>query len=229
MLAGPSPRSVANLLAGTCRQGKPFARLRPVADEEWKAWLGKLDSAAIADAARRQGCPPRYMDAGIKPVWDGARILASAYTVRLIPGQGVWSASWDAMPHGSVLVVDARGRTDAIVWGELLSAEAARRGLVGAVVDGAVRDMAGVQEIGFPLFARAVVPGVAPWHGTGATQIPVTVGRVRVRPGDIVFGDELGVVVVAPEVWETVADAAQEIQRSEGERLRTHLASLRNR
>ena len=117
-----------------------------MADEEWKAWLGKLDSAAIADAARRQGCPPRYMDAGIKPVWDGARILASAYTVRLIPGQGVWSASWDAMPHGSVLVVDARGRTDAIVWGELLSAEAARRGLVGAVVDGAVRDMAGVRD-----------------------------------------------------------------------------------
>ena len=115
------------------------------------------------------------------------------------------------------------------MWGELFSGFAARAGLAGAVVDGAVRDLAGVRAVGFPLFARAVLSGTAPSYGRGRGQVPVTVGHVRVRPGDIVLADEVGVVVVDPEPWEQVARVAGEIQRGEGEMMEGYLAEVRAR
>lgn len=196
---------------------------------ELRPMLDILDSAAICDAARRLGLAPRFMDAGIRPVWPGARTVGPAYTVRIIPGQGGCGDAIDAARPGDVLVIDARGRTDAIVWGELFSGRAGRRGIAGAVVDGAVRDLEGVAELAFALFARAVVPGTAPWGGDGTLRVPVTVGRVRVRPGDIIFADEMGVVAVAAEAWEEVAAEAERIQRREGERFAEHLRALRTR
>jgi len=191
--------------------------------EEWAPWLEKLDTAALADAARRLGLPARFMDAAIKPVWSGARVLGPAYTVRVVPGQGGCGAAIEAAQPGDVIVVDARGRPDAIVWGELFSGRARQEGVAGAVIDGAVRDLPGVRELGFPLFARAVVPGTARWEGDGEHQVPVTMGHVRVYPGDLVFADEMGVMVVAPQWWEKVAEAADEIQQREGAKLEAYL------
>lgn len=197
--------------------------------EEWRPYAETLDSASLADAARKLGYPPRYMDAGIKPVWSGAKTMGPAHTVRVIPGQSACTEAIEAARPGDVIVVDARGRTDAIVWGELFSGLAARAGLAGAVVDGAVRDLVGVEAVGFPLFARAVLSGTAPWHGRGRSQVPVTVGHVRVRPRDIVLADEVGVVVVDPDHWQEVARAAGEIQHREGERMEGYLAEVRAR
>ncbi len=186
-------------------------------------WLRALDSASICDACKRLGIHQRFMDREIKPVWPGARTVGPAYTVRLVPGQGGCGAAIRAAKPGDVLVVDARGRIDAIVWGEMFSGDAATRKLAGAVFDGAVRDIEGIASLAFPVFARSVVPGTARWPGDGSHQVPVTVGRVRVHPGDIIFADEIGIAVVAAEHWQAVAEEALSIQQREGAKLELYL------
>ena len=190
---------------------------------ELAPWLRALDSAAICDACKRLGVRQRFMDREMRPVWPGAKTAGPAFTVRLIPGQGGCGAAIEAAQPGDVLVIDARARIDAIVWGEMFSGNAVTRKLAGAVIDGAVRDIDGIQRLGFPVFARSIVPGTARWPGDGSHQLPVTVGRVRVRPGDIIFADEIGIAVVAAEHWEAVAQEAVRIQAREGAKLELYL------
>ncbi|MBC7288036.1 MAG: methyltransferase, partial [Armatimonadetes bacterium] len=86
---------------------------------EAQDFLDRLDSAAICDACKRLGLVQRFMDGGIRPVWRGARTVGPAFTLRLTPGQGGCGEAIAAASPGDVLVIDARGRGDAIVWGEL--------------------------------------------------------------------------------------------------------------
>ena len=190
---------------------------------ELATYFRLLDSAAVCDACKRVGVRQRFVRGAIRAVWAGAKCVGPAFTVRLIPGQGGCGAAIEKAPPGSVLVIDARGRGDAIVWGELFSGNAAAHKLAGVVVDGAVRDLEGIRQLHFPVFARAVVPGTARWPGDGQHQVPVTVGGVRVRPGDIIFADEIGIAVVAAEQWAAVAEKAMEIQAREGARLSLYL------
>jgi len=153
-----------------------------------------VPTAELADAADA----PIAMDGRIRPVWHGARLAGPAFTVRTGAGQhrAVREAAEQA-PAGAVLVVDGGGAADRALWGDKMSALALERGIAGLVVDGAVRDVSGIEELGFPVFAAAVVPtGPAGRDEPGELEVEVTCGGRTVRPGDFVYGDADGVVVV---------------------------------
>jgi regulator of RNase E activity RraA len=125
----------------------------------------------------------------------------------------VFSALAEAAP-GDVLVIATNGHRLAVL-GELFATEARRRGLAGVVIDGACRDVAGLRRVGLPVFAR----GTLPRSGTTVSRAPlrttVTCGGLEVHPGDVVFGDDDGVVVAAPEQVSAALEAGEAIGRAE--------------
>src|SRR5687767_7225805 len=125
----------------------------------------------------------------------------------------VMSALAEAAP-GDVLVIATNGGSRA-VFGELFATEARRRGLAGIVADGLCRDLRGLRGIGLPAFAR----GTSPRSGTTASRAGsgarVSCGGVDVSPGDIVFGDDDGLLIAAAERIEAALETAESIARSE--------------
>ncbi|HLH59075.1 MAG TPA: RraA family protein [Streptosporangiaceae bacterium] len=117
---------------------------------------------------------------------------------------------------GDVIVVDNRGRLDVSSWGGILSLAASQRGIEGVVVDGACRDVAEAAGIGFAVFARAVVPTSARGRIVEeSTGQPVTVGTVRVEPGDLVVADPSGVAFVPARAAAEVLGLAEAIMAKE--------------
>lgn len=115
---------------------------------------------------------------------------------------------------GSVLVVATNSLKKA-VSGELFATEAARRGLAAIVIDGYCRDLRGLRRIGLPVHARGTTPMSGTTRDPGTFGREVLLGRVRVSPGDLVVGDDDGVVVGTRERFEAAIDAAEEIERAE--------------
>lgn len=155
------------------------------------AWKG-MAAANLSDVIGRVGA----MDGGIRRLC-GTRMAGPAHTVMTGTGDSssIHRALADAAP-GSVLVVDAQGGIARAVWGAVLTTAAIERGIVGAVIDGAVRDIDEITSMDFALFARATCPG-GPHKGfRGAHGIPVQCGGVVVNPKDIVVGDADGVAVI---------------------------------
>jgi 4-hydroxy-4-methyl-2-oxoglutarate aldolase len=164
--------------------------------------LEYVPTAEVADVAG----VPIAMRHSIRPVWRGARLAGPAFTVRTPPGEhrAVREAAEQA-PTGVVLVVDGGGAVEWALWGDKMSRLALDRGLAGLVVDGAVRDVDGIESLGFPVFAAGAVP--TPPAGrdrAGELEVPITCGGRSVRPGDVVYGDADGVVVVAAALHDDV-------------------------
>jgi regulator of RNase E activity RraA len=175
-------------------------------DGDTLARLGALPSANIGDAMDRLF----VMQAGIKPVWPGARMVGPAFCVLTAPGdnKAIHSAIDDASP-GDVIVVSAGGYLDRALIGELMAGRALARGLAGIVIDGAVRDAHDIGEMGFPVFARGVTPAGPYRNGPWLHQIPVAVGGVAVSPGDLIVGDDDGVVVIRKQELDRVLAGAE--------------------
>jgi RraA family protein len=133
----------------------------------------------------------------IRPAWHGARVVGPAFTVRTPPGQhpAVRQALERAAP-GDVIVIDGGASTERALWGDKLSARALERGIAGVVIDGALRDVAAVEELGFPIFAIASVPTRPETDVEGELAVAIVCGGIAVEPGDLVVGDADGVVVV---------------------------------
>lgn len=165
-----------------------------------------LPTANIADAMQRLGA----LDARIKPAWEGAAVVGAAYTVWTRPGDnlGIHEALRHTEP-GDVVVVNGGGDESRALIGELIGGRAKGRGVVGFVIDGAVRDTAGLAEYDMPVFARALTPAGPYKDGPFAVAVPVAVGGVVVRPGDIIVGDADGVVVVPLDRADDIASLAQ--------------------
>ena len=158
------------------------------------------------------------MDAQIKPVCDSLAVCGPAFTVRCYPGAtyAMEKAIVEA-PAGSVIVCDGQGSDAGVMMGGLMSTVAKMRGVVGAVIDGATRDVADIIELGFAMFARHVVARSGTFDQLGDLQETITCGGVVVRPGDIVVGDRDGVVVVPQEIAVQVAVGAEGLARWEHE------------
>ena len=141
------------------------------------------------------------MEARIRPVWHGARLAGPAFTVRVPPGENpsVRAALEQASP-GDVIVIDGGGYEIRALWGGNVAARARERGLAGVVVDGAVRDLDEIEALGFPVFAAAVVPTPPSREREGELGVDISCGGLTVRPGDYVYGDRDGVVVVPAEL-----------------------------
>ncbi|NUZ08009.1 RraA family protein [Piscinibacter koreensis] len=177
-------------------------------------------AATVYEAAGKAG----EMAPHIRPVGDAHRLLGRAFTVRCWPSDGLaFMRAVEMAAPGDVLVIDGGGTDRSTVWGGSATIRAKYRGLAGVVTNGAVRDVATIRELGFPVWAAGICVrgGVANhpgWHNG-----VVSVGDVAVAAGDIVVADIDGVVVVpagaAAEVLEkTRAQHAKE--RGADERLR---------
>ena len=158
-----------------------------------------LSTAEVSDALDFFRLPGSVL--GVAPVAGPARLFGPAFTVRFAPVDtavaGTVGDFLDDVPIGAIAVLDNGGRLDCTVWGGIMSRVAAARGVGGTVVHGVCRDTAEAAAAGYPLYARAR------FMRTGkdrvqveALQAPVSLGDVRVCPGDFVIGDADGVLVV---------------------------------
>jgi regulator of RNase E activity RraA len=157
-------------------------------------------SASVADSQGRF----RFMDFGIR-ARTGLPLCGIAITVNARPADNlmVHKALELARP-GDVLVVSTNGNTTSAVFGELMGRAALAAQLGGLVVDGAVRDVDALTELGLPVFSRTVCGGGCDKDGPGEINVPVSCGGTVVHPGDIVVGDSDGVTVVPREDAEEV-------------------------
>lgn len=179
-------------------------------------------SCVFADVQQRGG----VMHSALKPIFNG-KAVGPALTVKLSPGdlQDPLLALHVAQP-GDVVVVDAGGETETSVFGGLMGSLFKNRGVQGAVIDGACRDIDELRDIGFMLFSRAITARGTHTMFSGRktdvqVNVPVTCGGIVVNPGDVIVGDEIGIAVVPAANLERVLAAAREqAEREEATRQR---------
>lgn len=178
------------------------------------ARLATIDGTSLKDA----GPSLRVLPAALRPIRPGLRLLGRALTVDgredLMP---VLAGLAQSGP-GDVLVI--AGHPDHAAAGELFATEALRRGVAGIVIDGRCRDSKVLATLDLPIFARGVAPSACPARAVPVVQVPIMVGDVEVRPGDLVLGDDDGIVVGDEAEILAAIDGAETIQRRE-EALRT--------
>lgn len=117
---------------------------------------------------------------------------------------------------GSVLIIDVAGRMDVGSWGENQSLRAKAAGAAGVIVNGCTRDGRGIERLGLPTFCLGLSPIKSRWDlETVAFNEPVTIGRVQIHPGDVIFGDRDGIIVVPKDVCSAVFERALEIFQKE--------------
>lgn len=140
------------------------------------------------------------LDATVGPLFRPVRLCAPAATVRAAPGDNlaIHRALYEVDP-GSVLVVTTGADIHHGFWGEVMLAAALERRLAGLVIDGGVRDTAALRAAQFPVFAGSTALTGTGKHWPGRVNVPVVIGGALVRPGDIMVGDDDGIVVVARE------------------------------
>lgn len=174
--------------------------------------LGTLPVANVGDALERIGA----VDSGIRPMWPGSRLVARAYTVLTRSGDNlVIHEALDRAAPGEVIVVNGFSDISRALVGELIAGRAKMNGLAGFVVDGAIRDVDAIEELGVAVFARAVTPAGPYKLGPGRHQVPVAIGGQCVRPGDVVVGDADGVVVIPIELLSATVENAETIKSDE--------------
>jgi RraA family protein len=165
----------------------------------------------------------RVIDPALRSIKPGTKIVGTAFTL-VCPDHylTVLKALVDAKA-GEVLVIDTRGGRRAAA-GELFATEAMSRNLGGIVVDGAVRDTAALRTHPLPVYARFVTPMSGTTRSACETQVPVQCGGVAVNPGDVIFGDDDGLIVASLDELERILPVAEEIQSKES----AALARMRN-
>lgn len=155
----------------------------------------EFETPAISDQMNRL----YTMEPAIRVLTDPqARLIGPALTVKVFPGDNLMvHKSLDIAKPGDVIVVDAGSSTMNAVLGDLISTKARHRGVAGVIVDGLIRDLPAILELGdFPVFARDVTP-IGPLHrGPGEIGGAISAGGIVVNPGDVIVADLNGVVVV---------------------------------
>lgn len=184
---------------------------------------GKLYTPAVSDAIDALGLSDGWVSHELRPVWAGARCAGHALTVKMVdlaPGEKFeekqyiqqFSGMMKEVKRGSLIALDMSGSMAAAGWGQVTSKMAQDFGCTGAVVDGPARDIPRIAELKFPVFARGVVASsIRGRIKPVAVQTEVRIGGRRVRPGDLLFADINGVVVVPKEHIEPVLKRSQEI------------------
>jgi len=199
--------------------GKPGFRIvmdvvRP--DPRLVRELGDFSTCNIADAQGRF----RVMDPQIKPIRPGTKLAGPAVTVLVRPGDNLMvQMAHEIDQPGDVIFVSTCFNTNTAVFGELMAHTLKAASLEGIVVDGAVRDTKELAEMGVKVFSRAVAASACDKDGPGEINVPIACGGVPVLPGDVVIGDDDGVVVVPREDLALVLEAVQAIARNESDRI----------
>ncbi|MDV2885519.1 RraA family protein [Alkalihalophilus pseudofirmus] len=176
----------------------------------------KLNTTLLSDAMDCTGS----MDYKIKPVTSTAKIVGTALTVSLRPGDNLFLHQAIHMgEEGYVIVADGKGHTQNAYLGELMAFAAKARGLEGIIIDGFVRDKEILNQLDFPIFATGFIPNGPFKDGPGHINIPISCGGVSVQAGDLIIGDEDGVVVVPRDQIEVRLLRAEEKLEYENKRV----------
>ncbi len=191
--------------------------------------LSGASTATLTTVLLKKGLRNVWMR-GTRPLRPGQpRVVGRAFTLRFVPAREdlatpeSWSspvstrAAIEAVPGGCVAVVDAMGCADAGIFGDILCARMAKRGVAALVTDGVVRDLAGVLGTGLPVWCSGAA---APPSVAGLTfvnwQEPIGCGGVAVFPNDVVVVDDDGAVLIPQALLGTVVEAAAEQEALEG-------------
>ena len=173
----------------------------------------KLSTAAISDNLDRM---PGIV--GLRPFHRTGKLVGTALTVQVRTGDNlaIHQALNEARP-GDVIVVDGGGDVSRALVGDILKAIAESKGAAGYVIDGAIRDTGAFMASGFPCYARAATHRGPYKMGPGAINGPVCIGGWTVNPGDVVVGDEDGVVTFPPSIAPSLIEAvrAQQVRETE--------------
>lgn len=158
------------------------------------------------------------VDNSIEPIGKG-QLLGTAFTIRVPQGDNLmFHAAMDLAKPGDVIVIDAGGFTDRAIFGELMATYCKSRGIVGIVCDGAIRDRGGLAAMeNFPVYAKGATPNGPYKNGPGEINVPVVIGGKVVHPGDIIVGDDDGVIVIDPAIAEEIADATLAVEKKEAD------------
>jgi 3-hexulose-6-phosphate synthase/6-phospho-3-hexuloisomerase len=190
----------------------PTELFRRYSDADMRQAFARVSTPNLSDAMQRKGAM-HGLEAHLPT--PNSKLVGPAVTV--VTRDGDWAKPVEAIDRagpGDVIVVDAGSGTTAI-WGELASWSAHGRGVAGVVIDGAVRDLDSILELGFPVFSRYVSPNAGEPKGHGEIGVEVLVGGQRVRPGDWLVGDASGLVVVPRERAAEIANRALDVLEHE--------------
>ena len=197
-------------------------------DPQIKTALEGVSTATLTTVLLKKGLRNVWMR-GTRPIREGQpRLVGRAFTLRFVPAREdlatpeSWSspistrAAIEAMPEGCITVVDAMGVQDAGIFGDILCARMAKKGVAALITDGVVRDIAGVLGTGLPVWCSgaAAPPSVAGLTFV-AWQQPIGCGGVAVFPDDVVVVDQDGAVLIPQAMLEAVTEAAIEQERQE--------------
>lgn len=162
---------------------------------------------------------------GLLPYHKSQTIIGTAFTVRTRAGDNhAIHAALKLVRVGDVMVVDGGGDVTQALIGEIIVQKAMAVGLAGFVIDGAIRDVDAIRELGLPVYARAVTHRGPYKNGPGTLNQPIAVGGTVVMPGDLVVGDADGIVTLSPAVAAEILPAVR--AKEEHERLK--IAEIRN-
>jgi 5-oxopent-3-ene-1,2,5-tricarboxylate decarboxylase/2-hydroxyhepta-2,4-diene-1,7-dioate isomerase len=191
-------------------------------DDEVRRQLDGVSTATLSAQLQRRGIRNIFLS-GLRPTRPGRRLLGYAFTLRYVPmredlqarlGAGVNAQrrAVESIGPEEVLVIEARGEPDAGTIGDIFALRALRLGAAGIITDGALRDTPAIGRLDLPVYHRAShAATLSRLHLPLDIQVPIACAGVTVFPGDILVGDDEGVVLVPPElVVEVAADAARQ-------------------
>lgn len=177
------------------RVRREFARPSQELIEKYRAF----DVPEVSDLLNRI----YTMTGEIKNLVNNQRLVGPALTVKVFPGDNLMiHKALDLIQPGDVVVVDTSGSATNAVFGDMIANKARHRGAAGFIIDGLIRDLDDVKDVGMPVFARGVT-AFGPLHrGPGEVNYPISCDGIVVNPGDIIVADATGIVVVRQEFAE---------------------------
>lgn len=193
-------------------------------EDERDSWQ-RIGSATASDAMETLALR-RAVIHGFRCVLPGRTIVGPACTIRQLPKHGADEKGARLVRHaevaaelarpGQVIVLDVGGATNIGSWGEIHSRRSHRRGIAGLVVNGAVRDVGRIRALGFPVACLGYSPIKSQWDlETAAVDEPIAIAGVQIRPGDLIVGDEDGIVVIPQARTTEVLAVARAIMEQE--------------
>lgn len=196
----------------------------PIPDQELCERYENLFTAAVNDVLRERGLTHQTLPNHILPLRENMKVAGPAFTIKgakslLIKDEMIERAEMlESIPTNSVVAWDTSGDDESAQWGEVMTMAAVKRGCRGAIVDGGVRDTDRVLPQNFPTFVKyRTSNGMLGRFRISGWQVPIRIGEVNIFPGDIVFGDIDGVIVVPRADAYDVLVRAEEIAQSEGQ------------